>query len=105
MNYFVFLKKQKERKKLKEQAQVRENIEISFIGLSIENKPGKNHDNCFLDYNMSIYSWIISTNNIFFLNYKKNYGAQASLYYLLNCRINFGSTGISGKQHKHESIV
>ena len=58
-----------------------------------------------LDYNMSIYSWIISTNNIFFLNYKKNYGAQASLYYLLNCRIYFGSTGISGKQHKHESIV
>jgi len=54
---------------------------------------------------MSIYSWIISTNNIFFLNYKKNYGAQASLYYLLNCRINFGSTGISGKQHKHENIV
>jgi len=43
---------------------------------------------------MSIYSWIISTNNIFFLNYKKNYGAQASLYYLLNCRINFGSTSI-----------
>ena len=35
----------------------------------------------------------------------KWYGAQASLYYLLNCRINFGSTGISGKQHKHESIV
>ena len=35
----------------------------------------------------------------------KWYGAQASLYYLLNCRINFGSTSISGKQHKHESIV
>jgi hypothetical protein len=54
---------------------------------------------------MSIYYWIISTDNIFFLNYKKNYGTQASLYYLLNCRINFGSTSISGKQHKHESIV
>ena len=35
----------------------------------------------------------------------KWYGTQASLYYLLNCRINFGSIGISGKQHKHESIV
>jgi len=31
MNYFVFLKKQKERKKLKKQAQVQENIEISFM--------------------------------------------------------------------------
>ena len=35
----------------------------------------------------------------------KCYGAQASLYYLLNYRINFDSTGISSKQHKHESIV
>ena len=31
MNYFVFLKKQQERKKLKKQAQVQENIEISFM--------------------------------------------------------------------------
>ena len=31
MNYFVFLKKQRERKKLKKQAQVQENIEISFM--------------------------------------------------------------------------
>jgi len=31
MNYFVFLKEQQERKKLKKQAQVQENIEISFM--------------------------------------------------------------------------
>ena len=31
MNYFVFLKEQQEKKKLKKQAQVRENIEISFM--------------------------------------------------------------------------
>ena len=31
MNYFVFLKKQQERKKLKKQAQVQENIEITFM--------------------------------------------------------------------------
>ena len=31
MNYFVFLKKQKEGKKLKKQVQVQENIEISFM--------------------------------------------------------------------------
>ena len=30
MNYFVFLKEQQERKKLKKQAQVQEKIEISF---------------------------------------------------------------------------
>jgi len=30
MNYFVFLREQQERKKLKKQAQVRENIEITF---------------------------------------------------------------------------
>ena len=31
MNYFVFLKKQQERKELKKQAQVQENIEIMFM--------------------------------------------------------------------------
>ena len=31
MNYFVFLKKQQTRKKLKKQAQVQENIKISFM--------------------------------------------------------------------------
>ena len=31
MNYFVFLKEQQERKKLKKQAQVQEKIEISFM--------------------------------------------------------------------------
>ena len=31
MNYFVFLKKQQERKKLKKQAQVQENTEIAFM--------------------------------------------------------------------------
>ena len=31
MNYFVFLKEQQERKKLKKQAQVQENIEITFM--------------------------------------------------------------------------
>ena len=31
MNYFVHLKKQQERKKLKKQAQVQENIEITFM--------------------------------------------------------------------------
>ena len=31
MNYFVFLKEQQERKKLKKQTQVQENIEISFM--------------------------------------------------------------------------
>ena len=31
MNYFVFLKEQQERKKLKKQVQVQENIEISFM--------------------------------------------------------------------------
>jgi len=31
MNYLVFLKEQHERKKLKKQAQVQENIEISFM--------------------------------------------------------------------------
>jgi len=31
MNYFIFLKEQQERKKLKKQTQVQENIEISFI--------------------------------------------------------------------------
>jgi len=31
MNYFVHLKKQQERKKLKKQAQVQENTEISFM--------------------------------------------------------------------------
>ena len=31
MNYFVFLKEQRERKKLKKQAQVQENIEITFM--------------------------------------------------------------------------
>ena len=31
MNYFVFLKKQQERKKFKKQAQVQENIEITFM--------------------------------------------------------------------------
>jgi len=31
MNYFVFLKEQQEKEKLKKQAQVQENIEISFM--------------------------------------------------------------------------
>ena len=31
MNYFVFLKEQQERKKLKKQAQVQENTEIAFM--------------------------------------------------------------------------
>ena len=31
MNYYVFLKEQQERKKLKKQAQVQENIEIVFM--------------------------------------------------------------------------
>ena len=31
MNYFVFLKEQQERKKLKKQAQVQENKKISFM--------------------------------------------------------------------------
>ena len=31
MNYFVFLKEQQERKKLKKQAQVQENAEITFM--------------------------------------------------------------------------
>ena len=31
MNYFLFLKKQQERKKLKKQAQVQENIKITFM--------------------------------------------------------------------------
>ena len=31
MNYFVFLKEQQERKKLKKQVQVQENIEIIFM--------------------------------------------------------------------------
>jgi len=31
MNYFVFLKEQQERKKLKKQTQVQENIEITFM--------------------------------------------------------------------------
>ena len=31
MNYFVFLKEQQERKKLKKQAQVQEKIEIAFM--------------------------------------------------------------------------
>ena len=31
MNYFVFLKEQQERNKLKKQAQVQENIEITFM--------------------------------------------------------------------------
>ena len=31
MNYFIFLKEQQERKKLKKQAQVQEKIEISFM--------------------------------------------------------------------------
>ena len=31
MNYFVFLKEQQERKKLKKHAQVQENIEIIFM--------------------------------------------------------------------------
>ena len=31
MNYFVFLKEQQERKKLKKQAQIQEKIEISFM--------------------------------------------------------------------------
>ena len=31
MNYFVFLKKQQERNKLKNQAQVQENAEITFM--------------------------------------------------------------------------
>ena len=31
MNYFVFLKEQQERKKLKKQAQVQENTEITFM--------------------------------------------------------------------------
>ena len=31
MNYFVFLKEQQERKKLKKQAQVQEIIEVSFM--------------------------------------------------------------------------
>ena len=31
MNYFLFLKEQQERKKLKKQAQVQENIEITFM--------------------------------------------------------------------------
>ena len=31
MNYFVFLKEQQERKKLKKQAQEQENIEITFM--------------------------------------------------------------------------
>ena len=31
MNYFVFLKEQQKRKKLKKQAQVQENIEITFM--------------------------------------------------------------------------
>ena len=31
MNYFVFLKEQQERKKLKKQAQVQQNIEITFM--------------------------------------------------------------------------
>ena len=31
MNYFVFLKKQQERNKLKKQAQVQENAEITFM--------------------------------------------------------------------------
>ena len=31
MNYFEFLKKQQERKELKKQAQVQENIEITFM--------------------------------------------------------------------------
>ena len=31
MNYFVFLKKQQEKKKLEKQAQVQENIEITFM--------------------------------------------------------------------------
>jgi len=31
MNYFVFLKKQQESKKLKKQVQVQENTEISFM--------------------------------------------------------------------------
>ena len=33
MNYFVFLKKQKERKKLKKQVQAQENIEITFMSI------------------------------------------------------------------------
>ena len=31
MNYFLFLKEQQERNKLKKQAQVQENIEITFM--------------------------------------------------------------------------
>ena len=31
MNYFIFLKEQQERKKLKKQAQVQENTEITFM--------------------------------------------------------------------------
>ena len=31
MNYFIFLKEQQERKKLKKQAQVQENAEITFM--------------------------------------------------------------------------
>ena len=31
MNYFVFLKERQERKKLKKQAQVQENAEITFM--------------------------------------------------------------------------
>ena len=31
MNYFVFLKEQRKRKKLKKQIQVQENIEITFM--------------------------------------------------------------------------
>ena len=31
MNYFVFLKEQQERKKLKKQVQVQENTEITFM--------------------------------------------------------------------------
>ena len=31
MNYYVFLKEQQERKKLKKQAQVQENTEITFM--------------------------------------------------------------------------
>ena len=31
MNYFVFLKERQERKKLKKQVQVQENIEITFM--------------------------------------------------------------------------
>ena len=31
MNYFLFLKQQQEKKKLKKQAQVQENIEITFM--------------------------------------------------------------------------